>query len=505
MAKLNDVFSSSSEKRKGEHPKRITKWLHYTKLKDNAYQYCDAKSIEEIEALADLIEADGEVLQDLIVRKTDTDEYEIIAGHKRRAACRLLVETREKTEYAFLPCLVSDMSDVHAQFAVYSSNGHHEETPYETMHKLEKMAYLLDHYPEEFPDMQTGRMVERLAKLYNMKKTTVGEYQQISKNLGDQAMEAFKEGKVDKSAAKTLSTMPVPAQERCLDEGHHRDTDIRKFREEQLVPDAGEISRAYELLDIREIDQIDRAKVETALIKRYGRHCYYKSESDIEIDCSPRYITVNKKQITWRKFIHLLDTYCPYVLPSEISLYLTADCVKYKVMRSEDATERYKAHYQIEDSGKWHPSKAMDWRENFWAAQDDLDRCADRQGWRKVEAFPEPEVQTASSGSIPGQMAIHNTNMELVVEDVKTNDSTKAVPNFGTQLAELPADDTGSVPGSVEEAEGKEECTKILLRLSPAHMEKVCAIKAAQGKTGMENDVFLETFLLECLTLFSEP
>ena len=44
------------------------------------------------EALADLIEADGEVIQDLLVRKIDTDEYEIIAGHHRRNACKILVE-----------------------------------------------------------------------------------------------------------------------------------------------------------------------------------------------------------------------------------------------------------------------------------------------------------------------------------------------------------------------------------------------------------------------------
>lgn len=46
-------------------------------------QYCDAKDKEEIEGLADLIEADGMVLQDLLVRKTNSDEYKIIAGHKR--------------------------------------------------------------------------------------------------------------------------------------------------------------------------------------------------------------------------------------------------------------------------------------------------------------------------------------------------------------------------------------------------------------------------------------
>ncbi len=100
MANINTIFETST-KRAEAHPKRITKWIHYTKLQDNEGQYCNEKDKEEIEALADMIEADGEVLQDLLVRKVDTDEYEIIGGHKRCRACRLLVEERGKEEFAF--------------------------------------------------------------------------------------------------------------------------------------------------------------------------------------------------------------------------------------------------------------------------------------------------------------------------------------------------------------------------------------------------------------------
>lgn len=133
MAKISNVFAKE-EVKKTTHPKRITKWIHYTKLAKNEKQYCDAKDKEEIEGLADLIEADGMVLQDLLVRKTNSDEYKIIAGHKRHAACKLLVEERDKKEFEFLPCFEQNISDVQAEFQLYSSNCHHEETPYEIMH-----------------------------------------------------------------------------------------------------------------------------------------------------------------------------------------------------------------------------------------------------------------------------------------------------------------------------------------------------------------------------------
>ena len=41
------------------------------------------------------------------------------------------------------------------------------------LHELERMKYLLENYPEEFPQVKTGRIVEKsLLKLLNMKRTT---------------------------------------------------------------------------------------------------------------------------------------------------------------------------------------------------------------------------------------------------------------------------------------------------------------------------------------------
>lgn len=230
MAKIENIFKSETKKA-APHPKRITQWIHYTKLCDNEAQYCNETSKEEIEALADLIEADGEVLQDLLVKKTDTDEYKIIAGHKRRRACRLLVEERGKEEFALVPCVVQNISDVRAEFQLYSSNGHHEKTDYEKMHELERMKYLLENYPEEFPQISAGRMVEKLAKLLKMKKTTVGEYLTISKNLGEKGMERFKNGELKKSAAVELSSLPEQKQDELIDQGRTSHKDIKEIKQ----------------------------------------------------------------------------------------------------------------------------------------------------------------------------------------------------------------------------------------------------------------------------------
>lgn len=232
MARIDSIFKSDPKKSE-QHPKRITKWIHYTKLRDNKKQYCDAPNKEAIEALADLIETDGEVLQDLLVRKIDTDEYEIVAGHKRCRACKLLVEERGKKEFEFLPCYVKNESDVRSEFKLYSTNGYHEKTDYEIMHELEQMKYLLENHPEEFPEVQTGRIIERLARLLNMKKSTVGEYLTIAKNLGEKGMEKFRSGEIKKSAAVELSGLPEEEQDSLIERGITKHTDIKRIKQKK--------------------------------------------------------------------------------------------------------------------------------------------------------------------------------------------------------------------------------------------------------------------------------
>lgn len=234
MANFGNVFRETEIKKVDTHPKRITKWIHYTKMVPNKKQYRDVtEQRAREEALAMLIQADGEVLQDLIVRKIDADEYEIIAGHTRHGACRLLVEEEGKTQFEFLPCIVKDISEVRAAFQLFSSNGYSEKTQYEKMHEIEEMKHLIETYPEEFPELQKGRMVERLAKQLKIDKSTVGEYLQISNNLGDEAMQLFESGEIKKSAAVKLAGLPNEEQSELIRSGVRMATQIEVYKKQK--------------------------------------------------------------------------------------------------------------------------------------------------------------------------------------------------------------------------------------------------------------------------------
>lgn len=249
------------------HPRRETKWLHYTKLKDNGKQYRKG-SQEEIVDLARLIEASGAVLQNVLVRKTGPDEYEIIAGHHRRKACQYLVETEGKKEYEFIPCTIESVSDAQAEFQLYSSNGHLAKTDYDTMHELERMKWLLEAYPEEFPDLKGGRMVERLARQMQMKRTTVGEYLTIAKNLGSEAMEAFKDGSLKKSAAVEMAALPHAEQKKLIQGRVTGRKEIREYKEkrQQEEPDDAPLPGQMRVSDYEGMapEAIAEGKAETA-------------------------------------------------------------------------------------------------------------------------------------------------------------------------------------------------------------------------------------------------
>ena len=183
--RIDSIFKTQRNKEHNGTPKakELTKWIHYSKINvdDNGLSLWRTKeevalTRQRVQALADLISIDGEVLQDLLVRKIDTDEYEIIVGNHRYLACKELVEVRGKSEFEFLPCIVMNISKVRERFMKFSSNGYDQKTDYEIMTEIEEEKYLLTHYPEEFPDINPGPVIDRLVQATEEKEYDWGVF-----------------------------------------------------------------------------------------------------------------------------------------------------------------------------------------------------------------------------------------------------------------------------------------------------------------------------------------
>lgn len=235
MADFGALFSKngSSVNRAEKLGNYKVTYLHYSKLVKSPYQYREF-SQEDIDSIVDLITAAGSVLQPVLVRRVDADEYEIIAGHQRCEGIRYLVEKMGLEKYALVPCMITCMDDVDAELNVVVSNIRKVQTPYETLHQINVLRRQIKKYPERFPDLpQKGTVAERVALRMGMSRTVVSEYIKISNNIGERGMELFAKNEIDKSAAMELAGFSEEEQEDLIEKGILTYAEIKKYRKEK--------------------------------------------------------------------------------------------------------------------------------------------------------------------------------------------------------------------------------------------------------------------------------
>ena len=301
MPKLNSFFEKENKVEQLLTKKMHPQLISYKKLRESKFQYREI-SEEDITELATLIELDGEVLQPLLVRKAGGDSYEILAGHKRFRACRYLAEERKLEQFALIPCYVKQLTDAQAEFAVYSTNGYSKKTDYQIMREVEGMSRLLKENPEAFPEAASGRLVEKLSKIMDMSKTVVQEYKTISKNLGNEAMEKFKNNEITKESAKTLASLTEEEQREVLSSGAIKTNEIKKAVTELKEPMSTDIELAFKNL-------ISNYKPNYGLAENYFKEHFGKTyarcrNDKLNFDCTSRGIKINgNKEITWHNFV----------------------------------------------------------------------------------------------------------------------------------------------------------------------------------------------------------
>ncbi|MGN0362957.1 MAG: ParB/RepB/Spo0J family partition protein [Bilifractor sp.] len=218
---------ASSEQTKSTNPSLHIRNIDYRQLEESTYQYRELTP-ESVHRLANIILLDGRVWEPLIVRKKNSDTFEILSGHKRYRACKYLVEELQEESFSMIPCCVMDLDNVRAEFAVYSTNSYDQKTPYEITKEIEGMKHLLDAYPDTFQRPKGKRTVQMIAEELHLTPTTVKVHQAISNRLGSAGMEQYKEGNLTKEAAYQLSKLPEENQEEVLKEGITSAKEIKK-------------------------------------------------------------------------------------------------------------------------------------------------------------------------------------------------------------------------------------------------------------------------------------
>lgn len=217
--------------------------VHYTKLipsENNNY------SMDSIKELAQMIVLAGGVKQNLLARKKTPDEYELIAGHRRRQAVKYLVEELGHEEYAMLPVHVERDGDLMSEVNLILTNcGARNRSDWERMMEVTRLTELLKAMQTGSQEEQerfrewiglepglSGRELRKLvAELTGMSETKVAQLNHINNNLAPEMMDKFQTGQIGVSVANEAAGLPAEKQQELAGKDEVKLADVKAVSE----------------------------------------------------------------------------------------------------------------------------------------------------------------------------------------------------------------------------------------------------------------------------------
>lgn len=238
MALLNHILGEDKPKEKGTSFSVVM--VHYTKLipsEMNNY------SIEGIKELANMIQLSGGVKQNLLARKKTADEYELIAGHRRRLAVKYLVEELGEEQFSMMPVHVEKEDDTLSEINLILTNcAARERSDWEKMMEVERLTELIQAMqtgPEEArrrfkqtfgvePGICGRELRKVVAVALGLSETKVANLNHINKNLSESLKERFKEGEIGVSVANEVAALSAKEQKELETKKEIRLADVKR-------------------------------------------------------------------------------------------------------------------------------------------------------------------------------------------------------------------------------------------------------------------------------------
>ena len=192
---------------------------------DNYFQ------LERVEEFAETILGQGGVKDNLLVRPLQTGGYEIISGHRRRAAVQLLIDRGENISH-LLPCLVQEYSDDDDRMLdlVLMNISTRRLSDSELWQSYEKINAILIKKKEA--GQKFGKIRESLAELLGVSPAQVGKMQNVERNAIGEVKEAIENGELSISTANEIAKLDEDEQEnlvqRAEDLGSIKHKDVKQ-------------------------------------------------------------------------------------------------------------------------------------------------------------------------------------------------------------------------------------------------------------------------------------
>lgn len=237
MASLSSLISGQPKERVNGFTVTM---VHYSKLipsENNNY------STENIEELARAILLSGGIKQNLLARKKSPDEYELIAGHRRRLAIKYLVEKMGMESYAMVPVHVEKDGDVLSEINLILANcSMRERTDWEKMMEVTRLTELVkalqagtEEEQERFrklfgkePSLNGRELRKMVAESLGLSETRVANLKHIDSSLVPELKERFQMGEIGVSVANEAAGLPVKEQMELSKKDKIQLADVRK-------------------------------------------------------------------------------------------------------------------------------------------------------------------------------------------------------------------------------------------------------------------------------------
>jgi len=190
--------------------------------------------VENIEQFAQTILGQGGVKDNLIVKPLETGGYEIISGHRRRAAVQYLIDKGENISH-YLPCLVQDYADeddklldlILMNVSARQISDQELWKCYETLDKILKEKKEKGEY--------YGRIRDDIAKALGVSASQVGKMQNVEKNAIEAVKEAVAFGELSISTANEIAKLDKEEQSKITNLSKVQPKDIKKKIAEKPV------------------------------------------------------------------------------------------------------------------------------------------------------------------------------------------------------------------------------------------------------------------------------
>lgn len=208
---INNFLNAESKKEVKSDWKPVKLSVHKLRPaagKENFYHMDD----KEIEETARTIELVGIQQYPVVKPIPDSDEYEIIAGHKRRLAILKLL-TEGKTEYEMIPCKIETAEDSikNRLILIFTNSTQRERTDYEKMQEIKEVRQLLTEWQKD--NKISGKLQNVIAEVLGTNKTKVGTLEHIDGRLIEPFKNEFAAGKISTDAANKIAGLNNAAQQ----------------------------------------------------------------------------------------------------------------------------------------------------------------------------------------------------------------------------------------------------------------------------------------------------